>query len=145
MPKRPKEPLKAKSGKLTEEELRSALKKVLNSHGYAFQQSVIRQLSNIRTRSLWEPFVPEFTVQNTRIDLILTNQKQNIYLVCECKRANPAIANWCFAKSWAPDASLAQHAYMDTLHRQQHQGGLISSGVRQLTPSDRLFQVAVEV
>jgi hypothetical protein len=141
---------KAKTVKPLEEALGIALKKVLNSHGYPFHESVIRVISKVRTRSLWVPWVPEFPVQvngqHTRIDLVLTNQKNNIYLVCECKRSNPAVANWCFAKScFFPNASLAQHCYMDALQRQPHEGGLISSYVRQLTTSDRLFQVAVEV
>ncbi len=53
--------------------------------------------------SMWIFEAAEFPVggvQNTtHIDFILRGARRSVYLVAECKRADPARANWCFVKA----------------------------------------------
>jgi hypothetical protein len=87
------------------ERLVRGFQNVLNSHGYGFQYSVLKEVARlayeVRSAS-WIPKVPEFPVEvqghDTRIDFILKHARLPFYLVAECKRANPSLANWCFAK-----------------------------------------------
>lgn len=80
-------------------------RKVLNRHGYAFQYSLIRFIENVNTQGQpqWELEATEYPVRvrdmQTRIDFILRKSKPVVYLIAECKRVNPAFANWCFARS----------------------------------------------
>jgi hypothetical protein len=136
------------SNKRPYEPVAVALKKVLNSHGYSFQNAIFRAINKIKSVQIWTPWVPEFPVevngQQTRIDLVLTNRTNDVYLTCECKRANPSLANWCFAKSsFIPDRGLSARSYMDVLYHRQHLG--VRSQIRELPSTERIYQVAVEV
>jgi hypothetical protein len=139
---------KQKPAKPIEDVIGAGFKNVLDSHGYSFQEAVVRAISQVGSPSAWTPWVPEFPVQihghSTRIDLVLTNRTNRIYLVCECKRANPAIANWCFARSsYHANVGLSQQSYLEVLQRQH--GGAIACTIRELLHSSRLYQIAVEV
>ncbi len=85
--------------------------KVLNRHGYGFQYSVLKKIQelhqNSKSRFAFE--AAEFPVEvqgyDTRIDFILQKNLRKPYstdallLLAECKRANPALSNWCFVKA----------------------------------------------
>ncbi len=81
------------------------VRKVLSSHGYAFQYAVLRRAEELsrQNRSSWVFEAAEFPVgelQNTiHIDFILRARERSVYLVAECKRVDPARASWCFAKA----------------------------------------------
>ncbi len=85
--------------------LNEIFRKTLNSHGYGFQYAVIREAQRLREegKSEWIFEVSEFPVsvrgKNTHIDLILRKHNTRYHLIGECKRANPALANWCFVRS----------------------------------------------
>src|SRR5579885_3410041 len=86
----------------------AGFRKALDSHGYGFQYAVLQRAKELhKTTSPWYPVVPEFGVEakgrDTRIDFVLGTRGMTLFLVCECKRANPAIANWCFAQADWPD------------------------------------------
>lgn len=91
------------------EQLKQSFGKVLNQHGYGFQYSVIKQAWELcGGGSQWLFEATEFPVavqgDGTRIDFILArrpgyNASGMFYLLAECKRANPALSNWCFARS----------------------------------------------
>ena len=123
-------------------------KDALNTHGHVFQNALVKAIAGIRSQAGWTPWIPEFPVEvqgtHTRIDFVLINKRSDMYLVCECKRSNPALSNWCFAKSsFKPNNSLFNRSYMETL---QYIGeGQIRAHVKELLPSDRIYQVAVEV
>lgn len=77
----------------------------LNTHGYSFQYAVLKA-SNIcfeNNTSPWAFEASEFPVAvndfSTHIDFILRNKNEPFYFIGECKRANPAVANWCFVKA----------------------------------------------
>lgn len=98
---------------MAEEELiRAGFAKAMSQHGYGFQYAVIKKINELRKDSddfHWTPWVPEFPVvvqgYDTRIDFILRHRDRERYLACECKRANPATANWCFSKASVPSVS----------------------------------------
>ena len=78
---------------------------LLNRHGYSFQHSIIKLLidESKNTEFPWLFDVAEYPVnikgQDTHIDFILKHSRLQFAIICECKRANPALANWCFAKA----------------------------------------------
>ncbi len=80
---------------------------LLNRHGYAFQYSSIRIADKLfeERNSKWIFQTSEFPVElstrskGTRIDFILKSREHPLYLLFECKRANPALRNWCFARA----------------------------------------------
>jgi len=80
--------------------------KTLNSHGYGFQYSILRVAYQLekQEKSSWLFGVAEFPVEvqgkGTRIDFILRHRdRPELYLLAECKRANPAMAHWCFVRA----------------------------------------------
>lgn len=80
--------------------------KQLNSHGYGFQHRVIREAESLQQRgkSPWYFEAAEVPVSvgddHTRIDIVFKRQSgPPFYLLAECKRANPALSNWCFARA----------------------------------------------
>jgi hypothetical protein len=89
----------------SQEQKAKAFEAALNRHGYALQYAVTQSAKELARFewSNWFPFVPEFPVRvqgaDTRIDLIFRHRRKPSYLVVETKRANPALAYWCFAKS----------------------------------------------
>jgi hypothetical protein len=83
----------------------SDARKLFSAHGQAFQYAVLRYgegLSNSGD-SQWVFEAAEFPVaigeSVIHIDFILTAKHHNIYLVGECKRADPAKARWFFVKA----------------------------------------------
>lgn len=87
------------------EKLAGDFKKVLDSHGYSFQYAVLKAAEGFFAsgESRWGFEVAELPVdvggRSTRIDFVLRHPGKGAFLVAECKRANPAIARWCFAKA----------------------------------------------
>lgn len=125
--------------------------KVLNSHGHGFQYSVLKEASrllcNIRS-SHWQAEVPEFPVEvqgyGTRIDFILKHTTRPIYLIAECKRVNPALANWCFVKAaFVPTIDQAQQASIEGIRSDTD--GKPATTIQHLVHSNDIYHVAVEV
>lgn len=91
--------------------------------------------------------MPEFPVsvkeQSTRIDIVLANPAKDRFIVCECKRANPSIANWCFAQSQMriQGSWLANWAYAETLL--DRGDGVVGMHVQQLQ-SANIYHIGVE-
>lgn len=91
--------------------------KYLSRHGYGFQYAVIRYINDliksnriVMVDDFWRFLMSEFPVEGekgTRIDFVLERAERErvyrrLFLTAECKRANPATANWCFVKSPYP-------------------------------------------
>lgn len=96
------------------EQVRNSFQRALNRHGYGFQFSVLKIAEQLAKkvdedeRSKWNFLFSEVPVQvqgfGTRIDFVLSKSRSSpssrlFYLVCECKRANPALSNWCFIRA----------------------------------------------
>ncbi|MDB2620176.1 hypothetical protein N9X87_00055 [bacterium] len=105
---------------------KTRLQKALNNHGYAFHRAVLKFAAQLLTdkKSSWCGFVNEFPVEcenwkfsnPTRIDLILEHATDPILLVGECKRVNPALANWTFLKTpFAGSHELANMIYYENI------------------------------
>jgi hypothetical protein len=87
------------------EAVRQSFESELSQHGHGFHYSVLRKTKELfeEKRSRWAFSVSEFPVQvkgsGTKIDFILRysySENYMIEMICECKRSNPASANWCF-------------------------------------------------
>src|SRR4030043_1645904 len=92
----------------------SAFEKTLNRHGYGFQYSVLKKAKQLfedgRSPWIFEPSEFPVSVQgrDVHIDFILRWYRKGmtlaeysipVYLVAECKRADPALKYWCFARA----------------------------------------------
>ena len=90
--------------------------KYLSRHGHGFQYAVIKHLKHlmkpgqlVMIDDFWRFLMSELPVESekgTRVDFVLerkgSGSYKRLFIVAECKRANPATANWCFAKSPYP-------------------------------------------
>jgi hypothetical protein len=126
--------------------------KALNIHGYGFQHSVLRLANKLfeQNKSGWIFEAAEFPVQvqgeGTRIDFILRLKSYlPIYLLAECKRANPALANWCFSK--APYVRRNRTAFEPLLVEfvQPDENGSLYAYARQGHDLHDAYHVALEV
>jgi hypothetical protein len=79
--------------------------KLLNQHGHGFHFAVLREVQRLfeEHQSRWVFEVAEFPVSvrgvDTRVDFVLRHPDRPFYIVGECKRANPALAHWCFVRA----------------------------------------------
>ncbi len=90
----------------TKTEIAAKLVEALNRHGYVFQHRVLKEAEDNfdeRISTTWLFEASEFPVkaghQDTRIDFLLKARRTSMVIVGECKRANPALSHWCFAKA----------------------------------------------
>lgn len=93
------------------DEFSSPFSKVLSNHGYGFQFSVLRKANELagNRKSQFKFEASEFPVKvqgiDTKIDFILrkkTGEREfqiNLFLLAECKKANPALSSWFFVKA----------------------------------------------
>jgi hypothetical protein len=93
----------------------SDVRKLLNTHGHAFQYSVLRRAEELcsERKSRWIFEAAEFPVGDAvapiHADFVLStrpewavipnNAEHRAYVIAECKRADPARARWCFIKA----------------------------------------------
>lgn len=77
----------------------------LNRHGYAFQHAVVQRGAALfkAGRTGWVFEATEFPVRTqdavTHIDLVFRAGNTDVYLVGECKRVDPALGTWGFARA----------------------------------------------
>jgi hypothetical protein len=134
--------------------------KVLNRHGYGFQFSVLRKADELakQNKSAWRLEACEFPVEvqgaGTRIDFVLSRSswaprtaRSPLYLIAECKRANPALSNWCFVRapfkhSNALYDTAFDHVIVESLIREDD--GL-RSFARETFTSNNIYHLSVEV
>ncbi len=127
-----------------------SFEKVLNSHGYGFQYSVLKEAERLarERKSRWGYSVFEFPVEvqgaGTRIDFVLKNHWRSLYMIAECKRANPALSNWCFTKvpEWLLGSSV-QSVFVETAQVLEH--GPVRMGTEHLFHSSNIYHTALEV
>jgi hypothetical protein len=87
------------------DQVSASLRKVLNSHGHGFHYAVVEKGAQLSSegRSKWIFEGSEFPVsvhgQTTHVDFILTTRSGRTLIVAECKRADPALGVWCFARN----------------------------------------------
>ncbi len=84
--------------------LAGALYGQLNTHGYGLQYRVIRELNEIfaQQEHPWKVTVAEFPTggsECTRLDIVIQASGTRLYMLAECKRANPRLKHWCFVRA----------------------------------------------
>lgn len=133
---------------LSKEEIGNALRKILNSHGYGFQYSVVKRADSLfkERKSNWRFEVSEYPVEvkgfPTRIDFILRHPPA-LYLVAECKRANPALSNWCFVR--APYTRRNPSRGEILIEEMIESGGRVYTRPVRFTVTPDLYQHAFEI
>ncbi len=81
------------------------VRKLIGAHGHGFQYAVVRRAKELAEEgvSYWVFEAAEFPVgaadNPIHVDFVLGNLRATVYLVVECKRADPARANWCFLRA----------------------------------------------
>lgn len=101
----------------------------LRKDGFGFQYAVIEEISRLYNKddSAFLPRFAEFPVEinnsNTHIDFILERidkpsfrMKNHFFLICECKKVNPGLSNWCFVRaSFYRDEIFFDQIYLESL------------------------------
>ncbi len=133
----------------SENPVEAGFRKALDRHGYGFQYAVLGHLQDAARRgSSWTPAAPEFPVEvrgrDTRVDFILQHRRLSMFMVCECKRANPATANWCFARAEWPEGDRDWAVTMMPVVKRNPEGRTFAA-LRGFMHTDRAFQIALEV
>lgn len=130
-------------------------KEALNRQGHPFQYAVIRRANQLKDekRSPWLFEVSEFPVEvqgcHTRIDFVLSQwinpggMEYFQYLVAECKRANPALNNWFFARApYVRRGGVPKDILVESIKRE---GNVLTAFLGRLDGSENIYHIAVEV
>jgi hypothetical protein len=130
--------------------LAGAFTKTINSHGYGFQYAVLNKARDLHKRDLsaWVFQVAEFPVSvkgsGTRIDFILGHRHAPICLLAECKRANPALGDWCFARAPLVRRNRPlEHMFLESAEGDTME--LLTASAQKGTQLDNAFHIALEV
>lgn len=134
-------------------DIKEAFGEALNTHGYAFQYTILKHAQDLfeQGQSSWVFRVAEFPTTvagfGTRVDFVLTTKNPfnpRAFLLAECKRANPALSDWCFAR--APYVA-RNHTYNQIIFERTKltdKGGLVSAADH-VFANDDVFHIALEV
>ncbi len=129
------------------------LRATINRHGHAFQHAVLRRgekLAGLRA-SKWLFDFAELPVevrgQSTRIDFVLHQMDFSRggpvrFLVAECKRANPALSNWCFVKAPYVKRDHREAVLVDSVQRLQDQ---VAASVMELLGAPAVYGIGYEI
>jgi hypothetical protein len=112
--------------------LSAGLTSTLDRHGHSFHYAILKHCQNLFSRlseAAWTVEATEFPVQaggvDTRIDFILRARSDQtpvtLFLACECKRANPALSSWCFARAPLMRRTRSHRAIVEILRRPHNQ------------------------
>lgn len=137
---------------MTSPNLTTGFVKLLNRHGFAFQYAAIAEAGKAfeqkTSRFAFEAAEVPVRVQTdeTKIDFILRHLDRPIALVCECKRVNPVIGNWCFVKapSVHRDWSAQGVFILDIIQRRQQTGELDVTPTQAYSERSA-YQIALEM
>lgn len=90
------------------DDIDAGARKSLNTHGHSFAQALVHRLAQLRRGTTLCPYrflIAEYPVeihgQHTAIDLILENVRvqPNQVVIGECKRVDPKVGRWIFART----------------------------------------------
>lgn len=133
---------------MEESAIKNLLGQYLNENGYSFQYAVLKAIHDLynEKKSPWLFEVAEFPVEVNgtpiHIDFILRQKETPFYLVAECKRANPALSNWCFVK--APYVSRRIHDGDERIVREIVKANRITS-LQWIGRTQDIYRLAFEV
>jgi len=124
----------------------------LNVHGYGFQYAVLKSAINYSDRKIspWIFEVAEFPItingSSTHIDFILRNQNEPFFLIAECKRADPALSNWCFVKTpFVSRRESGDERIVREVLLSSKAGGSPKVNLDWITRSSEIYRLAFEV
>ncbi len=137
-----------------DQHLKSIFESTLNRQGHPFQYAVIRRAHELHDerRSPWVFEVSEFPVEvqgyHTRVDFILSQWAESLsapfrFLVAECKRVNPALSDWMFAR--APYVGRGGTTRDILVERVRRAGQDIASSYGRLDGSENIYHLGFEV
>jgi hypothetical protein len=134
-------------------EITKALEGILDTHGYGFQYAVLATAQRLFSPttihgSRWRLPIAEFPVEvngaHSHIDLILEHCLRPILMVGECKRANPALRNWCFLRApHREESSLSSSVFIENLTWSPT--GDPCCTVQTLFNSENIYHLGIEV
>jgi hypothetical protein len=129
----------------------------LNDHGHSFQYAVLRHLHEIWSRGQfdwsWRSEVTEFPVvvksETVHVDFVLFGRSQwstprYSYLIAECKRVNPRLGRWCFARTPYTDEGLVLDRF-ELSHNKYVSGAQIRSMPLTKYPESNPYQLGLEL
>jgi hypothetical protein len=125
------------------------LRQGLNVHGFGFHYSVIARIEQFGEEFGWDFVGAEVPLglaeQDVHADFIFRCQRKHLYLVGECKRADPAVSHWGFARS-RYSIGIDAPVTVDELHFPRADEDRLALRVSRIsTTSGRPFQVGITV
>jgi hypothetical protein len=127
--------------------LQDAFRSELHRHGYGFQYALVRHIETSGTRWRVEAveFPVEFRGRPLHIDFILGMvDGLPLRIVAECKRANPALVDWCFVRAPGfPQAELVSIEYVQSNSETGRSYALLDR--RNAWTSDRVYNLAFPI
>jgi hypothetical protein len=130
---------------------------LLNAHGYAFQEAVIRAVSfhskivGLELEYCAKEFPVSVGDEGSRIDLVFAARDKSFFLLGECKRSDPGFAHWIFFRAPPPgqvaesDRITIELLAFNPGQRFAHEGSLVRSATSATLPSKhQVFRVAFE-
>src|SRR6516165_9250810 len=134
-------------------EITRSLSNLLDSHGFGFQYAVLAAAERLFDPSSfggspWRRPICEFPVEvngdSYHIDVILEHCRRPMLLVGECKRANPALRNWCFLRvPYRQESELSSYVFLEELAWSL--SGDPFCTLRTLFHSENIFHLGIEV
>jgi len=134
------------------EHVSELLKKTLDIHGHGFHFAVLSRMNAMSEQGQipWRLHGTEFPVINkgetTHADFILDDAMKS-YLIGECKRADPARANWCFVKApftWSDNRE--NYVQFDKISQFKSEGKLVNVFKSALAATQRnITHLGIEV
>jgi hypothetical protein len=125
----------------------------LNEQGYGFQYSVLKRAQDLfrAKQSEWAFEAAEFPVEiqqyGTRVDFVLKHFNSTPYFIlAECKRANPAFSDWCFAyapyyrRNRSKPIFVMEHAELDMNKTMRSRAAIIN-----VHEGPKPYQIAIEI
>lgn len=139
------------------DQVTKGFEKALNGNGYGFQYKIVDRVRELfsKNQCSWGFEVSEFPVgvqgSGTRIDFVLQRhtspsgfrESKPFYIIAECKRADPALSNWCFARSpYVTSRGDVSELLFERLHFGPR---MYASAFRSFNPGTKPYHVGLEV
>lgn len=122
----------------------------IDSHGFAFQYAALRvaKAAFEADTSPWQFECSELPVEvagkNTAIDFVLRDRGGTIFLLCECKRANPAFSRWVFLRApFLARGEIGRYLHAEVVYPSPGYPKLVARGLVGSSISDRAYDLGL--
>lgn len=143
--------------KAARERLRANFETSLNSHGHAFQYSIVKRAKEFEVQGApWSFLGTEIPVEQggdvTHIDIVLwcptpdSDLDRQVHLIIETKRVDPARGAWCFAKSpykWSNEKPSDVYTQFETVTTDDSSRS--SRAFTQIVRTSATYELGIEV